>query len=64
MIETDKNDSGSEGETPGSGKPWYPQLLLIKVVVLVVLRALQGYLEGDAILGDLVDPYTLVAAEL
>ena len=34
------------------------QLLFVKVVVLVVLRALQGQLEGEAILGDLVDPYS------
>ena len=32
------------------------QLFLVQVVVLVVLRTLQGQLEGEAILGDLVDP--------
>jgi len=34
------------------------QLLFVQVVVLVVLRTLQGQLKGEAILGDLVDPYS------
>ena len=36
------------------------ELGLVEVVVLVILRALQRQLEGDAILGDLVDPNTRV----
>ena len=35
-----------------------PHLCFVKVLVLVVFRALQGQLEGEAILGDLVDPYS------
>ena len=31
---------------------------LIQVVVLVVLRTLQGQLQCETILGDLVDPYS------
>src|SRR5215475_7879261 len=31
---------------------------LVEIVVLVVLRALQGQLEGESILGDLIDPHT------
>jgi len=33
-------------------------LLFVEVLVLVVFRALQGQLKGEAILGDLVDPYS------
>lgn len=33
-------------------------LLFIEIVVFVVLRTLQSCLEGETILGDLVDPYT------
>ena len=29
----------------------------VEVVVLVVLRALQGYLEGETVLGNLINPY-------
>jgi len=32
-------------------------LWFVEVVVLIVFCALQGQLEGKAILGDLVDPY-------
>ena len=34
------------------------RLLLIEVVILVVLRTLQGQLKCETILGDLVDPYS------
>ena len=40
-----------------SGDPLLRFSRFIKVVVLVVLRTLQGQLEREAILGDLVDPY-------
>jgi hypothetical protein len=36
----------------------HPHLLSIEIVVLVVFRALQGYLEGDAVLGDLIYPHS------
>jgi hypothetical protein len=36
----------------------HPYLLFIEIVVLVVFRTLQGHLEGDAVLGDLVNPHS------